>query len=44
MKKLNVAIIGQGRIDEILSNNSEERRNVFEEAANISKYKARKAN
>ncbi|MBP3284513.1 MAG: chromosome segregation protein SMC [Clostridia bacterium] len=37
------SIIGQGRIDEILSNNSEERRNVFEEAANISKYKARKA-
>lgn len=37
------SIIGQGRIDEILSNNSEERRNVFEEAANISKYKAKKA-
>ena len=36
------SIIGQGRIDEILSNNSEERRNVFEEAAGISKYKARK--
>ncbi len=37
------SIIGQGRIDEILSNNSEERRNVFEEAAGISKYKARKS-
>jgi chromosome segregation protein len=36
------SIIGQGRIDEILSNNSLERRNVFEEAAGISKYKARK--
>ena len=36
------SIIGQGRIDEILSNNSEERRNVFEEAAGISKYKIRK--
>lgn len=36
------SIIGQGRIDEILSNNSEERRNVFEEAAGISKYKVRK--
>lgn len=36
------SIIGQGRIDEILSNNSDERRNVFEEAAGISKYKARK--
>jgi len=36
------SIIGQGRIDEILSNNSTERRNVFEEAAGIAKYKARK--
>ena len=36
------SIIGQGRVDEILSNNSDERRNVFEEAAGISKYKARK--
>ncbi|MDD3704787.1 MAG: chromosome segregation protein SMC [Clostridiaceae bacterium] len=36
------SIIGQGRIDEILSNKSEDRRNVFEEAAGIVKYKARK--
>jgi len=36
------SIIGQGRIDEILSNKSEERRLVFEEAAGITKYKARK--
>ena len=37
------SLIGQGRIDEILSIRSEDRRNVFEEAAGISKYKARKA-
>ena len=36
------SIIGQGRIDEILSNKSEDRRNVFEEAAGIVKYKSRK--
>jgi len=36
------SIIGQGKIDEILSNKSEERRNIFEEAAGIVKYKARK--
>ncbi|NLX63386.1 MAG: chromosome segregation protein SMC [Clostridiaceae bacterium] len=36
------SIIGQGRIDEILSTKSEERRLVFEEAAGITKYKARK--
>ena len=36
------SIIGQGKIDEILSNKSEDRRNVFEEAAGIVKYKARK--
>lgn len=36
------SIIGQGRVDEILSGRSEERRVVFEEAAGISKYKARK--
>ena len=34
--------IGQGRIDEILSAKSEDRRQVFEEAAGIVKYKARK--
>ena len=36
------SIIGQGRIDEILSTRSDERRLVFEEAAGITKYKARK--
>lgn len=36
------SIIGQGRIDEILSNKSEDRRGIFEEAAGIVKYKARK--
>ncbi|NLY43797.1 MAG: chromosome segregation protein SMC [Clostridiaceae bacterium] len=36
------SIIGQGRIDEILSTRSEDRRQVFEEAAGISKYKFRK--
>ncbi len=36
------SIIGQGRIDEILSNNSQERRGIFEEAAGIIKYKAKK--
>lgn len=36
------SIIGQGRIDEILSSRSDERRLVFEEAAGITKYKARK--
>ncbi len=36
------SIIGQGRIDEILSNKSEERRSVFEEAAGIVKFKSRK--
>lgn len=36
------SIIGQGRIDEILSNKSDERRLVFEEAAGIVKYKSRK--
>ena len=36
------SMIGQGRIDEILSAKSEDRRQVFEEAAGIVKYKARK--
>ena len=36
------SIIGQGRIDEILSRKSEDRRQVFEEAAGIVKYKVRK--
>ncbi len=36
------SIIGQGRIDEILSQKSEDRRGVFEEAAGIVKYRTRK--
>ncbi len=36
------SIIGQGRIDDILSIKSEDRRSVFEEAAGITKYKTRK--
>lgn len=36
------SIIGQGRIDEILSTKSEDRRLIFEEAAGIMKYKVRK--
>ena len=36
------SIIGQGKIDEILSNKSEERRHIFEEAAGIVKYRTRK--
>lgn len=35
------SIIGQGRIDEILSSKSEDRRLLFEEAAGIVKYRAR---
>ena len=37
------SIIGQDRIDEILSNKSEDRRQLFEEAAGIVKYKNRRA-
>ena len=36
------SIIGQGKIDEILSNKPEDRRNIFEEASGIVKYKAKK--
>ncbi len=36
------SIIGQGRIDEILSSKAEDRRRIFEEAAGIVKYKSRK--
>ncbi len=36
------SIIGQGRIDEILSLKSEDRRDVFEEAAGITKFRYRK--
>jgi chromosome segregation protein len=36
------SIIGQGRIEEILSTKAEDRRGIFEEAAGIVKYKNRK--
>lgn len=36
------SIIGQGRVDEILSSKSEDRRLIFEEASGIMKYKVRK--
>ena len=36
------SIIGQGRIEEILSNKSEDRRRIFEEANGIVKYRARR--
>ena len=36
------SIIGQGQIDQILSSKPEDRRNLFDEAAGIVKFKARK--
>src|SRR5699024_4402310 len=36
------SIIGQGKIEEILSSKAEERRAIFEEAAGVLKYKQRK--
>lgn len=36
------SVIGQGRIDEILSTKPEDRRHIFEEAAGIVKYKSKK--
>ena len=36
------SIIGQGKIEQILSNKSEDRRHIFEEAAGIVKYRARR--
>lgn len=36
------SIVGQGQIDNILSTKSEDRRQIFEEASGISKYKYRK--
>lgn len=36
------SLIGQGQIDSILSNKPEERRQIFEEAAGIVKFKSRK--
>ncbi|TLS37337.1 chromosome segregation protein SMC [Pseudalkalibacillus caeni] len=40
--KESFSIIGQGKIEEILSSKSEERRKIFEEAAGVLKYKQRK--
>ena len=36
------SVIGQGKISEVLSQKSDERRHIFEEAAGISKYRYRK--
>ena len=36
------SMIGQGRIDEIVGSKSDERRDIFEEAAGISKYRYRR--
>jgi chromosome segregation protein len=36
------SVIGQGKVDEILSAKSEDRRHIFEEASGIMKYKLRK--
>ncbi|YCA42593.1 chromosome segregation protein SMC [Bacillus sp. JZ8] len=36
------SIIGQGRVEEVLSSKSDERRKIFEEAAGVLKYKLRK--
>lgn len=36
------SVIGQGRVDEIINSRPEERREIFEEAAGIFKYKIRK--
>ena len=38
------SIIGQGQIDQILSSKPEDRRNLFDEAAGIVKFKSRKEN
>ena len=41
--KSGYSVIGQGRIAEIISKKSEDRRGIFEEAAGISKYRQRKS-
>ncbi len=38
------SIIGQGRVDEIMSAKPDERRRIFEEAAGISKFRAERVN
>src|SRR5699024_533134 len=40
--KESFTIIGQGKVEEILSSKAEERRDIFEEAAGVLKYKQRK--
>jgi len=40
--KTGYSIIGQGRVSEIISQKSEDRRAIFEEAAGISKFRAKK--
>ncbi|SDN27012.1 chromosome segregation protein SMC [Alkalicoccus daliensis] len=40
--KESFSIIGQGRVEEILSSKAEDRRAIFEEAAGVRKYKQRK--
>lgn len=40
--KTGYSIVGQGRVSEIISQKSEERRLIFEEAAGISKYRFKK--
>ncbi|WP_158737667.1 chromosome segregation protein SMC [Alteribacillus sp. YIM 98480] len=42
MGKEAFSIIGQGRVEEVLSSKPEERRAIFEEAAGVVKYKQRK--
>ena len=42
-EKEGYSIIGQGQIDKILSGKPEERRELFDEAAGIVKFKRRKA-
>ncbi|MGR5875660.1 hypothetical protein ACT7DH_28565 [Bacillus pacificus] len=42
MEEKAFSIISQGKVEEILSSKSEERRGVFEEAAGVLKYKLRK--
>ena len=42
MGKDGYSIISQGRVDEILSNKSEDRRSIFEDASGIMKYRMRK--
>ena len=37
------SVIGQGKIDQILSSKAEDRRHIFEEASGITKYRYRKA-